>query len=60
MGEIIITSMLHRYVQSLWQESLNSDGKQFLQYQQKEQPPLTLNHGTQKFGRVKPNSCVFI
>jgi hypothetical protein len=27
-----------------WKESLNSDGQQFYQYQQKEQSPLTLAH----------------
>ena len=31
----------------LWNESLNSDGQQFHQYQQNEQPLLTSNHWTQ-------------
>ena len=35
----------------LWQESLNTDGQQFHQYQQNEQSPLTLTHLTQKQGR---------
>jgi hypothetical protein len=30
------------YKKKLWKESLNSDGQQFHQYQQNEQPPLTL------------------
>jgi hypothetical protein len=32
----------------LWKESLNSDGQRFNQYQQNEQPPLTVIHWTQR------------
>ena len=32
----------------LWIESLNSDIQQLHQYQQNEQPPLTLTHGRHK------------
>jgi hypothetical protein len=32
----------------LWQESLNSDGKQLHQYQQNKQPPFISNHWTFK------------
>jgi hypothetical protein len=33
----------------LWNESLKSDGQQFHQYQQKQQPPLTLTHWRNKY-----------
>jgi hypothetical protein len=30
----------------IWKENLNSDGQQFHQYQQNEQPPLVLKYWT--------------
>ena len=35
----------YRHYKVLWEKSLNSDGHQFHQYQQKQKkPPLTLSH----------------
>ena len=37
-----------KYNNSLWKESLNSNGEQFHQYQQNKQSPFTLTHWTYK------------
>ena len=40
---VIIWAMINwnRNLKKLWKQSLNSDGQQFHQYQQREQSPLT-------------------
>jgi hypothetical protein len=36
------------YTCAVWKQSLHSDGKKYIKYQQEEQPPITSNNRMQK------------